>query len=157
MTPSAWGALGLAVLLSAPGPAAAQARAARLPGSPRAEPCPATPAPGRGCWNPGPGPAAAIRRRIGVDLEDPTRPPDHWFAPDKLKHFFLSFGTTGFVFAGANAAYRNEAPGWIAPSVAGFAGLGKEMADRRHGWGFSFRDLVWDAAGIAAALAILRD
>jgi uncharacterized protein YfiM (DUF2279 family) len=83
--------------------------------------------------------------------------PDRWFGSDKLRHFFLSFGTTAFALAGAEASGAGDAARWIAPAVAGAAGIGKELSDHARGWGFSLRDLVWDAAGVAAALLVLRD
>ena len=83
-------------------------------------------------------------------------PPDRWFGSDKLRHFFLSFGVTGFAFAGTRAAGAGEAADWIAPALAASAGFGKELDDHRRGWGFSLRDLVWDAAGIAAAVLVMK-
>jgi uncharacterized protein YfiM (DUF2279 family) len=35
-------------------------------------------------------------------------------------------------------------------------GVGKELYDRRFGGDPSFKDLTWDAAGIAAASLLLR-
>jgi len=82
--------------------------------------------------------------------------PDRWLGSDKLRHFFLSFGATGFARAGARAAGAGDASRWIGPAVAAAAGVGKELSDHARGWGFSLRDLVWDAAGIAAAALALR-
>ncbi|MGD8276580.1 MAG: hypothetical protein PVH00_01080 [Gemmatimonadota bacterium] len=82
--------------------------------------------------------------------------PDRWIGPDKLRHFFLSFGTTGFARAGAEAVGAGDAARWIGPAVAGLAGIGKELSDRSRGWGFSLRDLAWDVAGIAMAVLVLR-
>ena len=83
-------------------------------------------------------------------------PPDRWLAPDKLRHFFLSFGSTGFAFAASRAAGADRDADWIASAAAALAGLGKEISDHRRGWGFSLRDLVWDGAGIAIAILILK-
>jgi uncharacterized protein YfiM (DUF2279 family) len=105
------------------------------------------------------GPAAIrIRPVPGRAASQDTIPelPDRWFGSDKLKHFFLSFGTTGFVRAGAETVGAGDAARWIAPAVAGLAGIGKELSDRSRGWGFSLRDLAWDAAGVVAALLALK-
>jgi len=105
------------------------------------------------------GPAdVRVRPVAGSAASQDTFPelPDRWFGSDKLKHFFLSFGTTGFAWAGAGTVGAGDAAGWIAPAVAGLAGIGKELSDRSRGWGFSLRDLAWDAAGVAAALLALR-
>jgi hypothetical protein len=95
-------------------------------------------------------------RDRGVPPDGPAQAPDRWLAPDKLRHFFLSFGSTGFAFAASRAAGAGDAADWIAPAAAALAGLGKEASDHRRGWGFSLPDLLWDGAGIGTAMLILK-
>jgi hypothetical protein len=59
------------------------------------------------------------------------------------------------VFGGARATRIDSGAGLALAGVAGvIAGIGKEVSDRGRGGPFSFRDLAWDAVGIAAALAL---
>ena len=98
-----------------------------------------------------------LARDRGVPPDRPAQaPPDRWLAPDKLRHFFLSFGSTGFAFAASRAAGAGDTADWIAPAAAALAGLGKEASDHRRGWGFSLPDLLWDGAGIGTAMLILK-
>lgn len=83
-------------------------------------------------------------------------PPDQWFAGDKLQHFFssafvqsMSYGTLRTVGASHDAAII----GATAASLT--AGVGKEIRDERSRGEFSYRDLVWDAAGAGAATVLL--
>jgi uncharacterized protein YfiM (DUF2279 family) len=39
--------------------------------------------------------------------------------------------------------------------IAGAVSIGKEVHDRRAGGRFSWRDLAWDAAGVALATTVL--
>lgn len=81
---------------------------------------------------------------------------DAWFGDDKLRHFAMSFATATLTYAAARSAGADDAalPGAIV--VAAAAGIGKEVYDRRDGRIFSLRDLVWDALGVAAGYAFLR-
>lgn len=83
--------------------------------------------------------------------------PDRWFAPDKLRHFFLSFGATGVTYAALRAADERAVADWLSPSATMLAGLAKEIVDQSRGWGFSLKDLVWDAAGVAVAMIAMRE
>jgi uncharacterized protein YfiM (DUF2279 family) len=81
---------------------------------------------------------------------------DQWIAPDKVKHFFsaafvqsVSYGTLRAAHVGHGAALTG------ASAVTTSISVGKEVWDA-HGHGTpSVRDLVWDAAGAAAASALL--
>jgi putative lipoprotein len=88
-------------------------------------------------------------------LLPPIRLTDRWFGEDKLKHFAASFVVSSLAASGARAwgADRDTRVG-IAIGVGATAGVGKEVADRRAGGPFSFRDLVWDAGGITAAALV---
>ena len=85
-----------------------------------------------------------------------SSPPDRWFGPDKIKHFFIA----AFVQSASYSALRtvNARHGL---SLAGASAtttvfsLGKEISDKRRYGEFSFRDLAWDAGGAFAASALL--
>jgi uncharacterized protein YfiM (DUF2279 family) len=87
----------------------------------------------------------------------PTAPdsisPDRWLAWDKLWHFSASFVTVGASYhVGTDRFGWNHAPATGAALGGTFCiGLTKELSDllgpKRH---FSWKDLVADAAGIAA-------
>jgi hypothetical protein len=82
---------------------------------------------------------------------------DAWFAPDKLQHFTLSYGVTAFAFAGAQlAGAEGDTRLRIAAGTGLLAGIAKEIADVSHGASFSVKDLLYDALGVATAVAILR-
>lgn len=107
------------------------------------------------------GPPAAAPSRFPdsrrANREKPA-PPERWFAEDKLQHFFMSAAVTSFVFAAVRTAGAEGDAGLVAAGgAAAAAGLWKEWRDRRAGELFSLRDLVWDAAGIGAALALARE
>ncbi len=80
---------------------------------------------------------------------------DAWFAEDKLRHFFMSFAATSFAYGAARTAGLGHGPAELAAGAsAAAAGVWKEFHDRRRGGPFSYRDLAWDAVGIAAALIL---
>ena len=76
---------------------------------------------------------------------------DEWFAKDKYTHFLLS---TAISAAIANAAKNNSNENCDA-ALIGFSvtltlGAAKETYDKRKkGTFYSYRDMVWDAAGSA--------
>jgi uncharacterized protein YfiM (DUF2279 family) len=79
-----------------------------------------------------------------------------WFAPDRIKHFFLSFFVQSASYSVARAANADRGAALIAASgVTAAAAISKEVWDRRRGTGFSSGDLVWDALGAGAASALL--
>lgn len=141
----------LALTLAVPGPAA-DTIAFPVPadGAVRAA---ASCVPPRRCatWTAAAEPYATAPPRLGPDAE----PEDRWLAEDKGKHFFMSYAVTVLGYA----ALRTVGLGGTgavagAAGVAAVAGLGKEARDRRSGGRFSVKDLVWDAAGIGAGVAI---
>jgi uncharacterized protein YfiM (DUF2279 family) len=85
-------------------------------------------------------------------------PRDPWFAEDKLMHFAASFAATTLAASAARSAGLSRGGSTIAGAIAaGGVWLWKEIDDQRQPDGFfSTRDLVWDAAGIAAAAAVLQ-
>ncbi len=81
-------------------------------------------------------------------------PADRWVAEDKLQHLAASFAATSMGY-GASRALAEPGPARIAAGAGAAAlGLAKEIVDARAGGPFSFRDLVWDAAGIALGLTL---
>ena len=91
-----------------------------------------------------------------LSLASSEPPPDRWIAEDKWQHFFASFAITSVAAGGARVAGLEESPSVvIGASVGGVAGIYKEIRDARQpGRGISFRDLVWDAAGVGLALVV---
>lgn len=81
--------------------------------------------------------------------------PDRWFAEDKLRHFFMSYATTQIAYGAARLAGAERDPALIgAAGASAAAGVWKEWRDRRLGGPFSGRDLVWDALGTGAGVAV---
>lgn len=70
-------------------------------------------------------------------------------APDKVAHFLACFGAT--------LAAALFVPWWAAAPCALTIGAGKEGWDivRPNGTGWSWSDILADAAGVAAALVLL--
>ncbi len=84
-------------------------------------------------------------------------PKDRWIGEDKWKHFFASFAVTS-ISAGGARLVGLDADASLAAGVGAGAALGvwKELRDqRRPDSTASVRDLVWDAAGIGAAAAVV--
>jgi uncharacterized protein YfiM (DUF2279 family) len=82
--------------------------------------------------------------------------PDRWFAPDKVRHFFTSALLQSLGYGTLRAMDVEHGSALVGASALTAAfGIGKELSDRRRGYGFSGRDLVWDAAGAAAVSALL--
>lgn len=83
-------------------------------------------------------------------------PPDEWFAEDKVQHFFFSFALTNLSYGTARLVGMDRGAAAVTAGVtAGAAGIGKEIYDRSTGGHFSYKDLVWDGAGIAAGLTLV--
>ena len=90
---------------------------------------------------------------------DSARPPaaaDRWLGADKAKHFVMAGLVESAAFAAARGAGVERRPALaVALGVAGAVSVGKELADRQGRGSPSVRDLVWDAAGVAAYAALL--
>ncbi len=93
----------------------------------------------------------------------PATPPlpaaQAWFGFDKVQHFTFSFlFTVGSQYVLVNKADLGEGPALpVSAGISAGIGVAKELYDRRRpgGTGFSYQDLVWDAAGIAAASLLI--
>jgi uncharacterized protein YfiM (DUF2279 family) len=94
--------------------------------------------------------AVALVLQLAVTTPDSVKlEADAWLGADKFKHAAMSYTVTSFAFA----ATDNDAAA-IATGAA--AGILKEIYDRRQSQRFSFRDLVWDAFGIALGYAVFK-
>lgn len=86
------------------------------------------------------------------------RPGAVWPGEDKFRHVAMSWATMVFAYAAVRAADQDDGTALaIAVPLTAAAGIGKEIADRRRGRGFSLRDLVADAAGAGIAWLVLRE
>lgn len=103
-------------------------------------------------------PGAVVAPLPRLELAATVRPPaqDRWLGEDKLRHFFLSHAAASLAHGVARTAGLEEGPALsVAGALALGAGVWKELRDRgRQGETASFKDLVWDALGVAAALSL---
>lgn len=82
-------------------------------------------------------------------------PPDRWWGEDKLRHAAAAFTVATSAAALARLADARPRPAALAGAAAALAvGAAKELADRGGRGTPSWRDLVWDAVGAAAAAAL---
>jgi len=93
---------------------------------------------------------------VAVALLLALPPRDHWFGPDKVKHFFLGAFVQSVAYGALRAATADRAPALLGASVvtAG-AAIGKEVHDRRATGLFSVSDIVWGVAGAGASTVLL--
>lgn len=77
---------------------------------------------------------------------------DAWVAEDKLKHFAMSYLITVGSAAAVRLTAEKNVSLTIGVSVSAAAGILKELRDQRR----SFKDLAWDAAGIAAGIVVVQ-
>lgn len=83
-------------------------------------------------------------------------PADRWLAEDKARHFAMSFAVTGMAYGAARVGLEPSPARAAAVGMAVALGIGKEVADVRGGGPFSFKDLAWDAAGVALGYALVQ-
>jgi uncharacterized protein YfiM (DUF2279 family) len=84
-------------------------------------------------------------------------PRDAWFGEDKVRHFLMSYAIVALTYGGARAVGLDREPATVGALATGaVAGVLKEVSDARRGEIFSVRDLVWDAAGLAAGLLVIQ-
>ena len=98
--------------------------------------------------------AASLPPARTLAARDTMPPPprvDAWLGRDKLQHFLLAGLAESAAFAAARVAGTARRPA-LTVSVVTAAGISvaKELVDRGGRGHASVRDLVWDAAGIAA-------
>ena len=81
---------------------------------------------------------------------------DHWFAGDKVQHFFSSAFVQGMSYGVLRTSGLSHGASLAGASITtATVGVGKEVHDRGVTGQFSIRDLAWDAAGAAAATVLL--
>jgi putative lipoprotein len=82
---------------------------------------------------------------------------DKWFGADKMKHFFMSAFIQSMAYSSARAAGASHDGAFVSATAAtvGF-GIGREIYDGRVKRAFSYKDLVWDGAGLAAGMALVN-
>ena len=87
-----------------------------------------------------------------------TAPPDNWFGSDKLKHFFIAAFTHTVAYSALQAARVHHDQALVgAWAVTATVSVAKEVRDRRSYGLFSYRDLVWDAAGAGVATLVIAN
>ena len=85
-----------------------------------------------------------------------SAPPDNWFGSDKVKHFFIAAFTQTVAYSALQAARVNHDQALVgAWAVTATVSVAKEIRDRRSYGLFSYRDLVWDAAGAGVATLLI--
>lgn len=83
---------------------------------------------------------------------------DGWFGADKMKHFFVSAFIQSLAYGSARAVGASHDGAVVsATAVTVGAGLGREIYDGRVKRAFSYKDLVWDGAGLAAGMALVNN
>jgi putative lipoprotein len=82
---------------------------------------------------------------------------DKWFGADKMKHFFMSAFIQSMAYSSARAAGASHDGAFVSATAAtvGF-GIGREIYDGRVKKAFSYKDLVWDGAGLAAGVVLVN-
>jgi len=94
--------------------------------------------------------------QVALALSLTAPPPDNWFGSDKLKHFFIAAFTQSVAYSAFQAArVRHDQALVGAWAVTATVSIAKEIRDRRSYGLFSYRDLVWDAAGAGAATLLI--
>jgi putative lipoprotein len=92
--------------------------------------------------------SSATRDARGAD-------PDPWFGTDKALHLGVSAGLAGGGYGMASVVYEERLPRFLwGGGVALAAGVGKECADSLGAGQASWKDLTWDAIGVAVGLGV---
>jgi len=86
----------------------------------------------------------------------PPRFQDAWWGEDKVRHLGASAAITAVAYGGSRVVLGRDESIGVAIGAAAVAGLLREIHDGRDGR-FSYKDLVWDALGIAAGYLWIRE
>ena len=81
---------------------------------------------------------------------------DRWYGEDKVRHLGASAAITAIGYGGSRVFFGVDESIGVAIGAAAVAGLLRELHDGRDGR-FSYKDLVWDAIGIAAGYFWIRE
>ncbi|MCS6900333.1 MAG: hypothetical protein RMJ98_18105 [Myxococcales bacterium] len=80
---------------------------------------------------------------------------DSWWGADKLLHFSLSAALAGFAYGGVSLTHPDRSCRLLwGGTVAVGAGMGKEVYDLSGRGDPSWRDMTWNAIGVAAGLGV---
>ncbi|HEU0298371.1 MAG TPA: hypothetical protein VFR37_02930 [Longimicrobium sp.] len=93
---------------------------------------------------------------LSLGRPDAQQPRDPWFSEDKFKHFATTFLVTSLAASGARAAgLDHDTSLYVGAGTGATVGIAKELNDRRReGSTASFKDIVWDLAGVGAATVV---
>jgi putative lipoprotein len=101
-------------------------------------------------------PGLAVAITLGFGHKEPN-PPDRWFGADKAKHYFSAVFVQSMTFTALRSAGLSHKVSFAGATVtAGAASVGKELWDRAGHGTPSWKDLTWDAAGMATAAVVIR-
>ena len=82
---------------------------------------------------------------------------DRWFGADKMKHFFMAVFVQNMAYSAVRASGASHGASLTAATgITAGVSIGKELWDAKRGGVASGRDLLWDAAGAAAATTLLQ-
>ena len=94
---------------------------------------------------------------LGGAVPQAPAPDDAWFGVDKVKHFLAAAFVQSMAYSSIRAAGASHGASIVAASlVTAGVSVGKEVLDGHTGGTRSGRDLLWDAAGAAAATFLLQ-
>jgi len=98
----------------------------------------------------------AIVISLALRRHEPN-PPDRWFGADKAKHYFSAVFVQSVSYSAFRSAGLSHRAAFTGATVtAGAASVGKELWDRAGNGTPSWKDLTWDAAGMATAMVVLH-
>ena len=86
----------------------------------------------------------------------PYTAPDKWFAEDKLRHFAFSYVITAGTAAAARTVTGRSESVAIGAAIGMAAGIAKELYDKKTNRSASFRDLLWDVAGVSVGVLVAQ-
>lgn len=84
------------------------------------------------------------------------RPRDRWLGEDKLKHFAFSYLITSATAGSARLVADRNTSVVTGAALGLVAGIIKEIHDKRANRSASYKDILWDAAGIAAGVLVAQ-
>jgi uncharacterized protein YfiM (DUF2279 family) len=95
-----------------------------------------------------------LREKPQPVLELPE--PDRWIGEDKFRHFFYSYAITTGTAGAARAVTGHDESVVVGAAIGLLAGVGKELYDRKGNGTASFRDLLWDVAGVTVGVLVAQ-
>jgi len=84
-------------------------------------------------------------------VKEPIKYHDPWLSQDKFLHFSVSAAITGFSYYSGARTFDLElgTAKTVSVSLTALIGISKELYDHKRKGQFSWKDLLWDGAGIA--------